>query len=67
MLVPSNGVRLDLDTNTELSALLWVGTPERLIEAVKQDRVVLLSPAPLQSTLATLGHAQALALHLASR
>lgn len=44
-------MRLVLDTNAALSALLWGGTPGRLIEAAKEGRIVLASSAPLLAEL----------------
>ena len=44
-------MRLVLDTNTALSALLWGGTPGRLIEAAEDGRVELASSAPLLAEL----------------
>lgn len=40
-------MRLVLDTNTALSGPLWQGTPGKLIDAAKQQRVALFSSAPL--------------------
>jgi putative PIN family toxin of toxin-antitoxin system len=42
---------LVLDTNTAISALLWGGTPGRLIEAAKAGRVALVSSTPLLAEL----------------
>ena len=44
-------MRLVLDTNTALSGLLWQGTPGRLIEAAKQQKVELFSSTPLLAEL----------------
>jgi len=44
-------VRLVLDTNAAISALLWSGTPGRLIEAAQQRTVSLVSSAPLLAEL----------------
>lgn len=44
-------MRLVLDTNTALSALLWSGTPRRLIEAAEEARVELASSAALLAEL----------------
>jgi len=44
-------VRLVLDTNTALSALLWGGTPGRLIDAAVAQRVELASSASLLAEL----------------
>jgi putative PIN family toxin of toxin-antitoxin system len=40
-------VRLVLDTNAEISALLWHGTPGKLIDAAQSKTVFLSSSAPL--------------------
>ncbi|MFT3792942.1 MAG: putative toxin-antitoxin system toxin component, PIN family [Rudaea sp.] len=44
-------MRLVLDTNTALSALLWGGTPGKLIDAAEQDRVELASSTALLAEL----------------
>ncbi|OGA08059.1 MAG: putative toxin-antitoxin system toxin component, PIN family [Betaproteobacteria bacterium RIFCSPHIGHO2_12_FULL_69_13] len=44
-------MRLVLDTNAAISALLWSGTPGRLIEAAQQRTVSLVSSAPLLAEL----------------
>lgn len=44
-------MRLVLDTNTALSALLWGGTPGRLIEAAEVGRIELASSAALLAEL----------------
>ena len=44
-------MRLVLDTNTALSALLWGGTPGRLIDAVETGRIELASSAALLAEL----------------
>ena len=44
-------MRLVLDTNTALSGLLWQGTPGKLIDAAKQQEVVLFSSTPLLAEL----------------
>ncbi len=42
-----------LDTNVALSALLWRGTPHRLLEAIRQrSDVQLVSSGPLLEELA---------------
>jgi putative PIN family toxin of toxin-antitoxin system len=40
-------VRLVLDTNAAVSALLWHGTPGKLIDAAQSKTVFLFSSAPL--------------------
>ena len=45
-------MRLVLDTNTAVSALLWSGTPGELIEAALAGRVELASSTPLLAELA---------------
>lgn len=44
-------MRLVLDTNTAISALLWSGTPGKLIEAAQRKIVSLVSSAPLLAEL----------------
>ncbi len=44
-------MRLVLDTNAAISALLWSGTPGRLIEAAHQKSVSLFSSSPLLAEL----------------
>lgn len=44
-------MRLVLDTNTALSALLWGGTPGRLIDAAEAGRIELVSSAALLAEL----------------
>ena len=44
-------MRLVFDTNTALSALLWGGTPERLLEAAEAGRIELASSAALLAEL----------------
>lgn len=44
-------MRLVLDTNTALSALLWGGTPGQLIDAAVQERVELVSSTALLAEL----------------
>jgi putative PIN family toxin of toxin-antitoxin system len=45
-------VRVVLDTNVVASALLWGGTPERLIEAVGEGRIELVTSEALLAELA---------------
>jgi hypothetical protein len=46
-------VRIVLDTNVVLSALLWRGTPYRLLEAIRQrERLALFTSAALVEELA---------------
>jgi uncharacterized protein len=50
---PGAPVRIVLDTNVVLSALLWRGTPYRLLEAVRQqERMELFTSAALLEELA---------------
>ena len=44
-------MRLVLDTNTALSALLWGGTPGRLLDAAEAGRIELASSAALLAEL----------------
>jgi putative PIN family toxin of toxin-antitoxin system len=44
-------VRLVLDTNAAISALLWSGTPGKLIEAAQSKTISLVSSAPLLAEL----------------
>ena len=44
-------MRLVLDTNTALSALLWQGTPGKLLDAAKQEQVDLFCSTPLLAEL----------------
>jgi putative PIN family toxin of toxin-antitoxin system len=45
-------VRIVLDTNVALSALLWRGTPYRLLEAIRrQEHVQLFASAALLAEL----------------
>lgn len=44
-------MRLVLDTNTAISALLWHGTPGRLIDAAQIKTVSLFTSAPLLAEL----------------
>jgi putative PIN family toxin of toxin-antitoxin system len=44
-------VRLVLDTNTALSALLWGGTPGRLLDAAEAGRIELAGSAALLAEL----------------
>jgi len=44
-------VRLVLDTNAAVSALLWHGTPGKLINAAESKTVFLFTSAPLLSEL----------------
>ena len=44
-------MRLVLDTNAAVSALLWHGTPGRLINAAESKTVFLFTSAPLLSEL----------------
>jgi len=45
-------VRVILDTNVVVSALLWGGTPERLIDAAGEERLELLTSTDLVAELA---------------
>jgi putative PIN family toxin of toxin-antitoxin system len=49
--VPSNDVRLVLDTNTALSGLVWGGPPGALIDAARNGRIDLVSSIPLIAEL----------------
>lgn len=44
-------MRLVLDTNAALSALLWHGTPGKLIDAAQRKTVFLFTSAPLLAEL----------------
>jgi putative PIN family toxin of toxin-antitoxin system len=44
-------VRLELDTNTAVSGILWHGVPGKLIDAVQAKRVELYTSAPLLAEL----------------
>jgi uncharacterized protein len=44
-------VRLVLDTNAAISALLWQGTPGKLIDAAQSKTVFLFTSAPLLAEL----------------
>ena len=44
-------MRLVLDTNVALSALLWDGVPRKLIEAAKSGDVALIASIPLLAEL----------------
>ena len=44
-------MRLVLDTNTALSGLLWQGTPGKLLDAAKRQKVDLFSSTPLLAEL----------------
>jgi len=44
-------VRLVLDTNTTISALLWHGTPSKLIDAAQSKTLFLFTSAPLLAEL----------------
>lgn len=44
-------MRLVLDTNVVLSALLWGGKPRLLLEAAREDRVELFTSTPLLAEL----------------
>jgi len=48
---PKSAVRLVLDTNTAISALLWHGTPGKLIDAAQSKTFSLFSSAPLLAEL----------------
>ena len=47
----SADLRLVLDTNTALSGLLWLGSPSRLIDAARHDRVQLVTSEVLLAEL----------------
>ena len=65
--VPSNGVRLVLDTNTALSGLLWGGTPGRLIDAAIGQGIELFSSAALLAELQGVLSRQKFATQLGKR
>jgi uncharacterized protein len=44
-------VRVVLDTNTALSALLWRGTPGKLIDAAQLGKIFLFTSVPLLAEL----------------
>lgn len=44
-------MRLVLDTNVVASALLWGGTPRRLLRAGREKRIELLTSLPLLAEL----------------
>lgn len=44
-------MRLVLDMNVVVSALLWAGTPRRLLEAARQRRIELFTSVPLLAEL----------------
>lgn len=48
---PQSAVRLVLDTNAAISALLWHGTPGKLIDAAQSKTLSLFSSAPLLAEL----------------
>jgi putative PIN family toxin of toxin-antitoxin system len=58
-------VRLVLDTNVVVSALLWGGTPERLIELAGEGAVELVTSQALLTELAELLDRPELAAQLA--
>jgi putative PIN family toxin of toxin-antitoxin system len=58
-------VRLVLDTNVVISALLWRGTPYRLLETIRrQDGLVLYSSSALLAELTDVASRPALAKRL---
>lgn len=44
-------MRLVLDTNVVVSALLWGGPPQRLLQAARENRVTLFTSMPLLAEL----------------
>jgi putative PIN family toxin of toxin-antitoxin system len=58
-------VRLVLDTNVVVSALLWGGAPERLIDLAGEGTIELVTPAALLAELAELLNRPKLAAKLA--
>ena len=60
-------MRLVLDTNTALSALLWTGTPGRLIDAAVLGRIELVSSAALLAELQGVLSREKFAKQLATR
>lgn len=60
-------MRLVLDTNTELSGLLWGGTPGRLIDAAEAGQVELASSAALLAELQGVLSREKFARQLAKR
>lgn len=60
-------LRLVLDTNTVLSALLWGGTPVRLIKAARAKEIALWSSPALLEELRGVIHREKFAQRLAER
>lgn len=60
-------LRLVLDTNTVLSALLWGGTPARLIKAARAKEIALWSSPALLEELRGVIHREKFAQRLADR
>jgi putative PIN family toxin of toxin-antitoxin system len=60
-------LRLVLDTNTVLSALLWGGTPARLITAARAREIALWSSPALLEELRGVIHREKFAQRLAER
>ena len=55
----NSAVRVVLDTNTVVSALVWAGTPYALIEAATEERLELYSsPALIEELTEVLGRAK---------
>ncbi len=60
-------LRLVLDTNTVLSALLWGGTPARLIKAARATEIALWSSPALMEELHGVIHREKFVKRLAER
>jgi uncharacterized protein len=60
-------LRLVLDTNTALSALLWTGTPSRLVTAARAREIALWSSPALLDELRGVIHREKFAQRLAER